>query len=136
MQVEINKVVLYIFAIYSSGKSDLDHTRSDEYENIQAEILIWDLRWYNLRNECDFSNKWIWFLIWFRMWFSDIWSEKSYLRLIWFLSPKYSSQIQNHMSKSYEIIWDFFVRVGCSSQPSVISFMNRDIPFSSSKHQG
>ena len=40
MKVEINKVVLYIFAIYSSGKSDLDHTRSDEYENIQAEILI------------------------------------------------------------------------------------------------
>ena len=52
----------------------------------------------------------MWFLIWFRMWFSDILCEKSYLRLIWFLSPKYSSQMRNHMSKSYEIIWDFFVR--------------------------
>jgi len=34
MQVENKQSCLVFFYIYSGGKSDLDHTRSDEYENI------------------------------------------------------------------------------------------------------
>jgi len=66
MQVEINKVVLYIFAIYSGEKSDLDHTRSDEYENLRLRFLyeisdgiIWEMNVISHINEYDFSSDFV-----------------------------------------------------------------------------
>ena len=66
MQVENKQCCLVYFAIYFGWKSDLDHTRSDEYENLRLRFLyeisdgiIWEMNVISHINGYDFSSDFV-----------------------------------------------------------------------------